>query len=134
LNACISRCKHLRFLDLSDSTYETLPQSIGKLKHLRYLSLANNRNIKILSDSICNLLLLEMLILSGCTELEALPKGLSKLVNLQHLEIKTKQYVLPEDAIANLSSPQTLRIEFCNNLESVVWRDKTPCSQSIVCC
>lgn len=45
LNACISKCTHLRFLDLSDSTYETLPQSIGKLKHLRYLSLANNRNI-----------------------------------------------------------------------------------------
>jgi len=119
LNAWISRCKHLRFLDLSDSTYETLPQSIGKLKHLRYLSLANNRNIKILSDSICNLLMLEMLIISGCIELETLPKGLRKLISLQHLEITTKQHVLPEDEIANLSSLQTLGIEFCNNLESL---------------
>jgi Leucine-rich repeat (LRR) protein len=97
-------------LDLSDSTYETLPQSIGKLKHLKYLSLENNRKIKRLPDSICKLLMLEMLILTGCTELETLPKGLRKLISLQHLEITTKQFVFPEDEIANLSSLQTLRI------------------------
>jgi Leucine-rich repeat (LRR) protein len=39
LDSCMSSCKQLRFLDLSDSTYETLPQSIGKLKHLKFLSL-----------------------------------------------------------------------------------------------
>ncbi|CAJ2671449.1 unnamed protein product [Trifolium pratense] len=126
LNACTSICKHLRFLDLSDSTYETLPRSIGNLIHLRYLSLENNSNIKKLPDSICNLLMLEMLILSGCTKLEALPKGLKKLINLQHLEITTKQRVLPEDEIANLSSLQTLRIKFCNNLESVFSEIKLP--------
>ncbi|XP_045793327.1 putative disease resistance protein RGA1 [Trifolium pratense] len=119
LNACTSIYKHLRFLDLSDSMYETLPRSIGNLKHLRYLSLENNRNIKKLPDSICNLLMLEMLILSGCTELETLPKGLKNLISLQQLEITTKQCVLPEDEIANLSSLQTLRIEFCSNLESL---------------
>ncbi|GAU30042.1 hypothetical protein TSUD_332110 [Trifolium subterraneum] len=119
LNACMSRYKHLRFLDLSDSTYETLPRSIDNLKHLRYLSLENNRNIRKLPDSICNLLMLEILILSGCTELETLPKGLKNLISLQQLEITTKQCVLPEDEIANLSSLQTLRIEFCSNLESL---------------
>ncbi|PNX92798.1 disease resistance protein rga2-like [Trifolium pratense] len=126
LVACTSSCKHLRFLDLSDSTYETLPQSIGKLKHLRYLSLENNRNLKRLPDSICNLVMLEMLILSGCTELDTLPKGLRKLISLQHLEITTKQFALPEDEIANLSSLQTLRIEFCNNLESLFGEIKLP--------
>jgi Leucine-rich repeat (LRR) protein len=65
-----------------------------------------------------------MLILSGCTELETLPKGLGKLINLQHLEITTKQCILPEDEIANLSSLQTLRIEFCNNLEALFGRIK----------
>ncbi|GAU30040.1 hypothetical protein TSUD_332090 [Trifolium subterraneum] len=119
LNACTSIGKHLRFLDLSDSTYETLPRSIGSMKLLRYLSLENNKNIKKLPESICNLLMLELLILSGCTELDALPKGLKNLISLQHLEITTKQCVLPEDEIANLSSLQTLRIEFCNNLESL---------------
>jgi len=119
LKACMLMCKQLRFLDLSDSTHKTLPLSIGKLKHLKYLSLENNRNIKRLPDCVCNLLMLEMLILSGCTELETLPKGLRKLISLQHLEITTKQHVLPEDEIANLSSLQTLRIEFSNNLESL---------------
>jgi hypothetical protein len=93
LDACTSSCKQLRFLDLSDSTYEALPQSIGKLKHLKYLSLENNRKIKRLPDSICKLLMLEMLILTGCTELETLPKGLRKLISLQQLEITRKQCV-----------------------------------------
>jgi Leucine-rich repeat (LRR) protein len=119
LDSCMSSCKQLRFLDLSDSTYETLPQSIGKLKHLKYLSLENNRKIKRLPDSICKLVMLEMLILGGCTEIETLPKGLRKLISLQHLEITTKQCVLPENDIAKLSSLQTLRIEFCNNLEAL---------------
>ncbi|XP_068472695.1 putative disease resistance protein RGA3 [Phaseolus vulgaris] len=115
----VSRCNYLRFLDLSDSMYKVLPPYIGKLKHLRYLSLENNKSLKRLPDSLCNLLKLEVLILSRCTELVALPKGLRKMISLQHLEITTKQRVLPEDEIANLSSLQTLRIEFCNNVESL---------------
>lgn len=132
LDACASGCKCLRFLDLSDSTYKTLPRSIGKLKHLKYLSLENNRNIKRLPDCISNLLMLEMLILSGCTELETLPKALSKLISLQHLEITTKQFVLPENEIAHLSSLQTLKIEFCNNIESLFGEIKLP-SLKLLC-
>ncbi|XP_058740380.1 putative disease resistance protein RGA3 [Vicia villosa] len=124
LNRRISTCKHLRFFDLSYSTYETLPWAIGKLVLLRYLSLENNKKIKRLPDSICSLQSLEILILSGCTELETLPKGLENLINLQHLEITTKQHVLPEDEIANLRSLHTLRIEFCSNLESLFARIK----------
>ncbi|CAJ1911667.1 unnamed protein product [Sphenostylis stenocarpa] len=123
---CVSRCNRLRFLDLSDSMYKTLPSYVGKLKHLRYLSLENNKILKRLPDSLCNLLNLQVLIVSGCTELVALPKGLRKLISLQHLEITTKQRVLPEDEIANLSSLQTLRIEFCNNLESLFRGIKLP--------
>lgn len=126
LERCMYECKHLRFLDLSDSTNETLPWTIGRLKHLRYLSLENNKKIKRLPDCICNLLMLEMLILGGCTELETLPKGLRKLISLQHLEITTKLRVMPEDEIANLSSLQTLRIELCNNLESLFVGIKLP--------
>jgi len=123
---CTSRCKRLRFLDLSDSMYEALPPYIGKLKHLRYLSLENNNNLKRLPDSLCNLLKLEVLILSGCSELLTLPNGLRKLISLQHLEITTKLRVLPEDEIANLSSLRILRIEFCNNVESLFEGIKLP--------
>ncbi|KAK7396246.1 hypothetical protein VNO78_17114 [Psophocarpus tetragonolobus] len=123
---CVSRCKRLRFLDLSDPMYKVLSPYIGKLKHLRYLSLENNTNLKRLPNSLCNLLKLEVLILSGCTELVALPKGLRNLISLQHLEITTKLRVLPEDEIANLSSLQTLRIESCNNVESLFGGIKLP--------
>ncbi|XP_020211019.1 putative disease resistance protein RGA4 [Cajanus cajan] len=123
---CTSWCKRLRFLDLSDSMYKDLPPYIGKLKHLRYLSLENNNNLKKLPDSLCNLQKLEVLILSGCTELVKLPKGLRKLIRLQHLEITTKLCVLPETEIANLSSLETLRIEFCNNVESLFGGIKLP--------
>ncbi|RDY03728.1 Disease resistance protein RGA2, partial [Mucuna pruriens] len=126
LYKCTSWCKHLRFLDLSDSTYKALPPYIGKLKHLRYLSLENNNNLKRLPDSLCNLPKLEVLILSGCTELLTLPKGLRKLMNLQHLEITTKLGMLPEDEIENLSSLRTLRIELCNNVESLFGGIKLP--------
>ncbi|KAJ1429962.1 Virus X resistance protein-like, coiled-coil domain [Sesbania bispinosa] len=47
-------------------------------------------------------------------------------LSLQHLEITTKLCVLPEDEIANLSSLRTLRIEFCNNLESLFGGIKLP--------
>jgi hypothetical protein len=33
----------------------------------------------------------------GCTEIEVLPKGLGKLINLRQLFITTKQFVLSHD-------------------------------------
>ncbi|MED6125705.1 hypothetical protein PIB30_071172 [Stylosanthes scabra] len=132
LNALASRCKYLRFLDLSDSTYETLPQSIGNLKHLRYLSLENNKSFKKLPDSICRLYNLEVLILSGCTELEAFPKGLGNLISLRHLEITTKLHVLPEDEIARLSSLLNLRIESCKNLKCLFAKTRLPSLRVLV--
>ncbi|KAL4370667.1 hypothetical protein AHAS_Ahas06G0088700 [Arachis hypogaea] len=122
-------CKYLRYLDLGDSTFETLPRSISKLKHLRYLSLRNNRRIKKLPASICNLQNLEELNLYGCVELEALPENLRNLINLQRMLITTKQSVLPESDIANLCSLEELDIYGCDNLESPFVGVKLPALQ-----
>jgi hypothetical protein len=54
LDIWVSRCKYLRYLDLSDSSFEILPYSIAKLEHLRALDLSNNCKIKSLPRSICN--------------------------------------------------------------------------------
>ncbi|KAK7336562.1 hypothetical protein VNO77_17107 [Canavalia gladiata] len=116
LNTLVSRYKYLRILDLSDSTYETLPHSIGKLKHVRYLNLERNTKIKRLPGSICKLQNLQILYFSGCTNLETLPKGLRNLISLRDLEMTTRQAVLPEKEIANLSSLEHLNTEFCDNV------------------
>ncbi|MED6212091.1 hypothetical protein PIB30_079997 [Stylosanthes scabra] len=131
LNEWISSYKSLRFLDLSDSTYVTLPQSIAKLKHLRFLSLRNNTKIKRLPDSVCELLNLQSLLLDGCTRLEILPKELRKLINLRQLGITTKQPVLPESDIENLMSLEYLCIKKCEKLESLFVERKLPSLQTL---
>ena len=115
----VSRYKYLHILNLSYSSVETLPYFIGKLKHLRSLCLYNNKKIRGLPDSICKLQSLQVLDLGGCMELEALPKGLRKLISLRDFVITTKQAVLPENDIANLSSLQYLTIQCCDNVESL---------------
>ncbi|XP_057722541.1 disease resistance protein RGA2-like isoform X1 [Arachis stenosperma] len=114
----VSTCKYLRYLDLHDSTFETLPGSISKLKHLRFLSLIKNRRIRKLPASICTLQNLEELHLRGCVELETLPEKLRNLINLQRISITSKQSVLPEGDIAKLGSLKYLDIYACDNLES----------------
>ncbi|XP_020212530.1 disease resistance protein RGA2 [Cajanus cajan] len=128
LNICVSKFKYLRVLDLSYSACETLPRSIGKLKHLRYFSIRYNPCIKGLPDSICKLQNLQVLNLVGCMELEALPKGLKKLISLRDFRITTKQSVLPYNEITNLSS---LSIFACHNLESIFGGVKFPALKTL---
>ncbi|XP_062166250.1 putative disease resistance protein RGA1, partial [Alnus glutinosa] len=66
VEACISRFKSLRLLDLNYSSFKVLPSSIGTLKHLRFLNLSDNIIIKELPNSICKLHKLQTLILGGC--------------------------------------------------------------------
>ncbi|XP_027351089.1 putative disease resistance protein At3g14460 [Abrus precatorius] len=117
LDTWVARYKYLRVLDLSDSSFQTLPNSTDKLEHLRILNLSNNRKIKRLPHSICKLQNLLVLSLRGCMELETLPKGLGKLISLRQLYITTKQSVLSHNEISSLSNLQTLSFEYCYNLE-----------------
>ncbi|RYR01385.1 hypothetical protein Ahy_B06g080254 isoform D [Arachis hypogaea] len=103
-----------------------LPRSISKLKHLRYLSLRDNGRVKKLPASICNLQNLEELNLSGCVELQTLPEKLRNLINLRRISITTKQFVLPEDDLANLCLLEHLHIYECDNLESTFVGVKLP--------
>jgi hypothetical protein len=117
LETWVSRYKYLRYLNLSDSSFETMSNSISKLEHLRFLDLSRNEKIRTLPNSICKLLHLQVLILSGCTMLENLPTGLGKLINLRRLTITTKQSVLPLGEFENLIHLQTLSFHFCDNLK-----------------
>jgi Leucine-rich repeat (LRR) protein len=108
VETCISKFKHLRLLDLSHSTLEALPSSIGTLKHLRYLNLEWNMQIKKLPNSICDLQNLETLLLDGCDELEELPRDIRKMVSIKYFEITTKQTCLPTNEIMSMCSLRDL--------------------------
>jgi hypothetical protein len=117
VEACISRFKYLRMLDLSNSSFELLSSSIGNLKHLRYLNLAWNLNIKKLPDSICKMYNLQTLLLHGCWMLERLPKDTRKMIRLRYLTVTTTYTCLFENGVWCLNSLQFLRIFGCPRLE-----------------
>ncbi|KAK2362525.1 putative disease resistance protein RGA3 [Trifolium repens] len=117
LDKWISRYKYLRYLDLSDSSFETLPNSIGELKHLRVLILSDNNKIKRLPHSIFKLHNLQLLAIFRCTELETLPKGLGKMTSLRQLYITTKQSVLSLTEFVNLNHLQYLAFQDCANMK-----------------
>ncbi|PNX82726.1 CC-NBS-LRR disease resistance protein [Trifolium pratense] len=117
LDTWVSRYKCLRILDLSDSSLDTIPDSIDKLEHLRTLDLSYSRKIKTLPQSICRLQHLQVLLLGGCIELETLPKGFGKLISLRKLSITTKQSVLSQNEFASFNYLQNLKFVRCDNLK-----------------
>ncbi|XP_016179259.1 putative disease resistance protein At3g14460 [Arachis ipaensis] len=72
---------------LSFHKLDVLPDSIGESIHLRYLNLSST-DINRLPESLCNLYNLRTLILYGCTKLTMLPINMHNLVNLRHLDIR----------------------------------------------
>ncbi|KAJ8900336.1 hypothetical protein K2173_024976 [Erythroxylum novogranatense] len=77
------RC--FRVFDLNMTRVEEMPDSIKELKHLRYLDFSRSR-ISILPSSISSLQNLQVLKLSSCHGLKELPIGITKLLNLRHLD------------------------------------------------
>ncbi|XP_027338377.1 putative disease resistance RPP13-like protein 1 [Abrus precatorius] len=75
---------HLRYLDLSDTSIETLPESSSKLYNLQTLKLFSCYCLTMLPSGMQNLVNLRHLDVRG-TELKEMPRGMSKLKHLQFL-------------------------------------------------
>ncbi|XP_059450842.1 putative disease resistance protein RGA1 [Corylus avellana] len=84
-NTLISSFKCLRALNLSRSSIQKVPSSIGKLEHLRFLDLSRNADIKLLPASITKLQNLQTLRLDFCRGLKELPEDTRNLISLRHL-------------------------------------------------
>lgn len=77
----------LRVLSMSHYNNITeVPDSLGKLTHLKYLDLSNTK-IERLPDATWKLYNLQTLLLSKCWLLVELPEKIGNLVNLCHLDI-----------------------------------------------
>ncbi|XP_039114622.1 putative disease resistance protein RGA3 [Dioscorea cayenensis subsp. rotundata] len=80
-----SRLKFLRVLVLNRRDIDKVPNSIDNLHQLRYLGLSGT-GIKMLPSSISRLYNLQTLRLKHCNELSYLPRGITGLINLRHME------------------------------------------------
>ncbi|XP_058078507.1 putative disease resistance protein RGA4 [Magnolia sinica] len=101
----------LRVLDLNhvNVTMELLV-SISRLKHLRYLDMSITQ-IRALPESICTLYHLQTLRIFRCCNLAELPRDMSKMTSLRHLEMSgyNKLTHMPAN-IGQLKFLQTLPI------------------------
>ena len=119
IDKCIAKFKYLRMLDLSNSSFKTLPSKISRMKHLRYLDLSSNRSIRKLPNSLCKLQSLQTLRLENCKELCELPRDVKDFVELRFLSITTTQMYFPNMGIECLTSLRTLFIGHCKSLVSL---------------
>ncbi|KAK7401000.1 hypothetical protein VNO78_12309 [Psophocarpus tetragonolobus] len=100
------RC--LRILSLSKYKNITeLPASIGNLLHLRYLDLSYT-SIECLPDETFMLYNLQTLILSNCELLNQLPRQIGNLVTLRHLDISDTNLPVMPTQICRLQDLRTL--------------------------
>ncbi|XP_074307318.1 putative disease resistance protein RGA1 [Silene latifolia] len=122
LEGVIAHFSYLRVLEIGYSTFEELPQSIGKLKHLRDLKISFNPFLKRLPDTVCKLLKLENLDFYCCETLEKLPKKIYRLVKLRKVSVTTCQKTLVGTGFMRLPSLRVLVLCNCKELE-LLWDD-----------
>ncbi|XWS07990.1 hypothetical protein CRYUN_Cryun41cG0038500 [Craigia yunnanensis] len=93
----ILKSRYLRVLSLAKyRNINELPEEIGNLKNLRYLDLSSTL-IERLPNSLTTLYHLQTLILCGCFCLVELPKDMGRLTNMHYLDIRgTNLAVMPK--------------------------------------
>ncbi|XP_064998162.1 putative disease resistance RPP13-like protein 1 [Musa acuminata AAA Group] len=100
------KLKNIRVLLLKNCGLRELPETIGDLIHLRYLDISRNFYLKSLPESLCDLYNLRVLDLQGC-ELLSFPHGMSKLINLMHLNAED-EIISKINGVGKLTSLQGL--------------------------
>ncbi|KAJ9550086.1 hypothetical protein OSB04_022629 [Centaurea solstitialis] len=87
LSELLPQLRFIRVLSLRNHHSITeLPRSIGTLKHIRYLNVSST-DIESLPQEVGDLYNLQSLLLRHCGKLSSLPFSFVKLIKLQHLDI-----------------------------------------------
>ncbi|XP_024030747.1 putative disease resistance RPP13-like protein 1 [Morus notabilis] len=118
----IGELRHLRYLNLSGSEIERLPEAFSKLYNLQTLKLANCQNLAKLPKDFCRLINLRYLDIAG-SGLRDMPTQMGELKNLQKL---STFIVGKEDGtkIGELGELAGLRGEICiRELQNVINAD-----------
>ncbi|XP_037463074.1 putative disease resistance protein RGA4 [Triticum dicoccoides] len=106
-NTIFRRLSCIRVLDLTNSSIQSIPDSIGSLIHLRLLDI-NDTNTSYLSESIGSLMNLQTLNLERCKALHSLPLAITELCNLRRLGLTSTPINQVPKGIG--------RLEFLNDL------------------
>ncbi|XP_027338784.1 putative disease resistance protein At3g14460 [Abrus precatorius] len=105
----LSKFNYLRVLSFNSCReLDILPDSIGELIHLRYLDLSQT-SIKTLPESLTKLYHLQTLKLYECYSLTMLPSGMQNLVNLRHLDTRESSLKEMPGGMSKLKHLQFLR-------------------------
>ncbi|GLT33640.1 hypothetical protein SLA2020_082090, partial [Shorea laevis] len=86
LHDLLPTLNRLRVLSLYKYGISKLPDFVEKLKHIRYIDLSRTK-IECLPESVGSLLFLQTLLLSSCEKLTKLPTTIGNLIDLHHLDI-----------------------------------------------
>ncbi|GMN39032.1 hypothetical protein TIFTF001_008259 [Ficus carica] len=106
LEDSLLKVKCLRVLSLSICSW-IVSDSINELRHLRYLNLSCT-SIERLPESLSKLYNLQTLKLTGCQYLEKLPKDFHHLINLRYLDVEFSGLVDMPTEMGKLKSLQKL--------------------------
>ncbi|XP_074355498.1 TMV resistance protein N-like [Apium graveolens] len=109
----LGNIKSLSELNAEKLSVSKLPDSIRYLSKLVELKLSYNMNLKTLSDSICNLRLLEVLHISNCSILKEFPTEFGNFESLKKLNAMELNISELPNSIGNLS--QLVYLNLCSS-------------------
>ncbi|XP_031131444.1 putative disease resistance protein RGA3 [Ipomoea triloba] len=105
--------KSVRVLSLHGCELEKLPKKIGNLLHLRYIDLSESV-VNELPDAVCSLYNLQTLDLKRCQKFSRLPDGIGNLRQLRYIDLSCSKVETLPDTICSLENLQTLDLGYCS--------------------
>ena len=109
--------KHLQELNLECMAVTELPSSVECLTGLNILILSGCKNLQCLSNTICSLTLIDNLSLYKCSKFHKLPKDFGNMISLKNLTLWGTAIKELPSSVEFLISLRSLNLTGCKNFE-----------------